>query len=73
MSKWIFILRLLGSDLETGEIAWHEEVRVENISFQVCIENLVDTVNFLQEAGIQHEVYCEEMPNKEQVEEKDDK
>ena len=60
--KYIFVLKLLGSDIETGEIEWHEAVRVENLTFQVCIENVVDTVNVLQEAGIRHEVFCEEMP-----------
>jgi len=62
--KYIFILRLLAQDPETGDIFWDEAVRAENLSFQVCIENLVITVNTLQDAGIQHEVFC-----KEQVEE----
>jgi hypothetical protein len=73
MTKWIYILRLLGSDIETGEIAWHEAVRAENLSFQVCIENVVDTVETLGQAGIRHEVFCKEMPAEETVEEKDDK
>lgn len=62
MIKYIFILKLLGADIETGEVEWHEAVNVPNLSFQVCIENVVETVNTLQEAGIRHKVYCEEMP-----------
>jgi len=61
MYKWIFILKLLGTDHDTGEIEWHEAVRSTPVSFQVCIENLVDTVNTLQDAGIQHDVYCEKV------------
>ena len=66
--KYIFILRLLGSDIDTGEIEWHDVVKVSNLTFQVCIENVVDTVNVLQNAGIKHEVLC-----KKQVEETEDK
>ena len=61
MYKWIFVLKLLGQDHETGEIDWHEAVRSPPMSFQVCIENLVDTVNMFQEQGIQHDVYCEKV------------
>lgn len=62
MAKWILVLKLLGQDHETGEIDWKEAVRLENITFQVCIAELVDMVNLFQENNIEHEVYCEEMP-----------
>ena len=61
MYKWIFVLKLLAHDPETDQIFWDEAVRSTPISFQACIENLVDTVNTLQDAGIQHDVYCEEI------------
>lgn len=63
----------MSPDLETGEIDWHEVVRAENLTFQVCIENVVETVNTLGDADIQHEVYCQEMPDEQKTEEKDDK
>ena len=71
--KYIYILKLLAQDPATGDIFWDEAVRVEDITFQVCIENLVDTVNTLQDAGIQHDVYCEKMPSETSDNEEDDK
>ena len=65
MSKWIFILRLFGADHETGELEWHEAVRMENLPFSICIENVVDTTNILSDARVRHEVYCKEMPKEE--------
>ena len=62
MVKWVLILKLLGQDHETGEIDWREAVRVENLTFQVCIEELVTLVHMFQMEGIQHDVYCKEMP-----------
>jgi len=62
VTKWILILKLLGQDHETGEIDWHEAVRVENLSFQTCIDELVTMVNIFQMEGIEHDVYCKEMP-----------
>jgi hypothetical protein len=73
MVKWIFILRLLGQDIETGEIDWHEAARVENLSFQICIENVVETTATLSDAGIQHQVFCKEMPSETSDNEEDDK
>ena len=73
VAKWILILKLLGQDHETGEIDWHEAVRVDNLSFQVCIEELVTMVNMFQENGIQHDVYCEKMPEETVEEETVDK
>lgn len=60
--KYILILKLLGQDHITGEIEWHEAVRVENLSFQVCIAELVDMVHIFHENGIKHNIYCKEMP-----------
>ena len=71
--KWILVLKLLGQDHVTGEIDWKEAVRVEDLTFQVCIEQLVEMVNMFQEHGIQHDVYCEEMPSETSEVEKDDK
>jgi hypothetical protein len=65
VAKWILVLRLLGQDHETGEIDWKEAVRVENLTFQVCIEELVTLVHMFQMEGIQHDVYCKEMPVEE--------
>jgi hypothetical protein len=65
--KYVFVLMLLGQDHETGEIDWREAVRSKPISFQVCIENVVETTNTLTYGGIEHRVYCEPAP-----EEKDD-
>lgn len=62
MSKWILVLKLLGQDHETGDIEWHEAVRSDPISFQVCIENVVETTNVLTDAHIEHKVYCEPAP-----------
>lgn len=58
MKEWILILHLLGQDVDTGEIDWHEALRVDNITFETCVSNLVDIVNKLQDAGIDHEIYC---------------
>jgi hypothetical protein len=58
MKEWILVLRLLGQDIETGEIDWHEAFRVSDISFQVCVEELVTILNTLEEKQIQHEIYC---------------
>jgi len=71
--KYIFILKLLAQDPSTGEIFWDEAIRVENLTFQVCIENLVDVVDTLQNEGIQHDVYCEKMPLETSDDEEDDK
>lgn len=60
--KYVFVLMLLGQDHETGEIDWHEAVRSHPISFQVCIENVVETTNTLTYAHIEHQVYCEPAP-----------
>lgn len=68
MSKWIFVLKLLGTDHDTGETEWHEAVRATNLTFQVCIENVVETVNTLGEYGIEHDVYCEEVIEDEEKE-----
>ena len=65
MSKWILILNLLGQDHVTGEIDWREAVRVENLTFEVCIEELVTMVHMFQMEGIEHDVYCKEMPVEE--------
>jgi len=73
VGKWILILKLLGQDHETGEIDWHEAVRVENLTFQVCIEELVSMVHMFEENSIQHDVYCKEMPAKTLEEETVDK
>ena len=62
MTKWILILKLLGQDHETGEIDWREAARLENLTFQVCIEELVNLVDMFQNEGIQHDVYCMKMP-----------
>ena len=67
MAKWILILKLLGQDHETGEIEWHEAVRLENLSFSVCVEELVILVDMFQQANIEHDVYCEKMPIEEEV------
>lgn len=66
--KWILVLKLLGQDHETGEIDWHEAIRIENLSFQVCVEELVNIVDTLQEQGIQHDVFCKEMVVEEEKE-----
>lgn len=58
MKEWILILKLLGQDHITDEFEWHEAIRLENITFQTCIEALVDTVNIMQDANLKHEVYC---------------
>lgn len=71
--KYIFILKLLAQDPVTGEIFWDEAARVENLTFSVCIENVVDTVVTLDNAGIRHEVYCMEMPSETSDDEEDDK
>ena len=71
--KWILILKLLGQDHETGEIDWREAVRIEKLTFQVCIEELVELVDMFQNEGIQHDVYCMKMPEEQAVEEKDGK
>ena len=63
--KYVFVLMLLGSDQETGEIRWDEAVRSKPISFQICIENVVDTVNTLDDAGIRYKVWCEPAQKKE--------
>ena len=73
MIKWILILKLLGQDQVTGEVDWHEAARVENLTLQVCVTELVDLVNLFQESHIEHDVYCEKMPEEQTVEEKDDK
>ena len=73
MSKWIFVLKLLAQDQTTGEIDWVEAVRVENLTFQVCIEELVTIVDTLQNEGIQHDVFCKEMPSETSDDEEDDK
>lgn len=57
--KYVFVLMLLGQDHETGEIDWREAVRSSPVSFQVCIENLVDTVNTFTYGHIEHKVWCE--------------
>ena len=49
MKEWILILKLLGQDVDTGEIDWHEAIRAENISLQVCVENLVEILNTLED------------------------
>ena len=64
--KYVFVLLLLGQDHETGEIDWDEAVRSSPISFQVCIENVVDTVNTLDDAGIRYKVYCEPAPGEKE-------
>jgi hypothetical protein len=73
MGKWILILKLLGQDHETGEIDWKEAARLENLTFQVCIEELVELVHMFQMENIEHDVYCMKMPEEQTVEEKDDK
>jgi len=72
MKEWILILKLLGQDVDTGEIDWHEAIRAENISLQVCVENLVDILNTLQDEGIQHEVYCTTAEAEKIAKEKED-
>ena len=64
--KYVFVLMLLGVDHETGDIDWHEAVRSMPISFQVCIENVVETTNTLTYANIEHRVYCEPAPEEEE-------
>lgn len=72
MSKWIFILKLLGTDIETGEIEWHTAIYQPGFSSETCIEMVVDTHITLTEARVRHEVYCKEMP-KEIKEEENEK
>ncbi len=64
--KYVFVLMLLGQDHETGEIDWREAVRSHPISFQVCIENVVGTVNRLTYGHIRHKVWCEPAPEEEE-------
>lgn len=68
MSKWILILKLLAQDQVTGDIVWIEAIRVDNLTFQVCIEELVTMVNMFQNEGIEHDIYCKEMPVEEKEE-----
>lgn len=68
MGKWILVLKLLGQDHETGEMDWHEAVRVENLSFRVCIAELVEMVHIFQMNGIKHDIYCKEMSTDEEKE-----
>lgn len=58
MKEWILILNLLGQDHVTNEIDWHEAARVDNITLQTCVEELVTLVVMFEENGIQHDVYC---------------
>ncbi len=69
MSKWIFILKLLGSDIETGEIDWYTAVYQPGLDSEICIEIVVDTHIVLTEAGVRHDVYCKEMPKETTTEE----
>lgn len=70
MSKWIFILKLMGTDHETGEIDWRTAVYQPNLDVEVCIEIVVDTHITLTEARLRHDVYCKEMPKEEEENEK---
>lgn len=58
MKEWILILNLLGQDHTTGEIDWREAARVEGITFQTCVTELVELVAMFEENRIQHDVYC---------------
>jgi len=73
VSKWILILKLLAQDQATGELVWLEAVRVDNLTFQVCVEELVTMVEMFQQEGIQHDVFCKEMPSETVKEETVDK
>jgi hypothetical protein len=64
--KYVYVLLLLGQDHETGEIDWHEAVRSKPISFQICIENVVETTVTLTDGGVEHRVYCEPAPEEEE-------
>ena len=58
--KYIFVLKLLVLDPASGELFLDEVARVEDLSFQTCVENVVYVVNTFDEAGLRYEVYCED-------------
>lgn len=69
MSKWIFILKLLGTDIETGEMYEYTYIYQPGLDVETCVEIVVDTYIELTEARVKHVVYCKEMPKEIEEEE----
>lgn len=63
--KYVYVLMLLGTDHETGDVDWHEVARSTSISFEICIAKVVETTNILSDAYVKHQVYCEPAPEEE--------
>jgi len=68
MIKWIFIVMLLEQNPVTGEIRWAEAVRISNLTFQTCIELVVDTVVMAEGGRLRVDPWCE--PQEEKKEDK---
>jgi len=71
MIKWIFIVMLLEQSPVTGEVQWAEAVRIENISYETCIELVVDTVVMEEGENLRIDPWCEPQKEKKEEETKD--